>query len=295
MVDYQGELFSLMSAVLWALAVIFFRKSGERVHPLALNSFKNFFAFILLIPTIYIFNESLLMRVPVRYYLIPILSGVIGIGIGDTLFLSSLNFLGAGLTSIVVCMYSPFVIALSILFLDEHLLPTQIVGAVLIILAILIASLKKKGEGTRPKRLWLGIFLGVLASVAMASGIVIVKPLLLSLPLLWVTEIRLLGGIIVLAVILGLIPDRVRVVNSLIKTKSWTYSITGALIGAYLAMVVWLAGMKYTQASIASVLNQTSTIFVFIFAGIILKEPISLRRILGIVLAFIGSLLVILK
>jgi drug/metabolite transporter (DMT)-like permease len=58
-------------------------------------------------------------------------------------------------------------------------------------------------------------------------------------------------------------------------------------------MFIWLAGMKYTQASIASALNQTSTIFIFIFAALFLKEPINLKRTIGIILAFIGSFLVL--
>jgi drug/metabolite transporter (DMT)-like permease len=57
-------------------------------------------------------------------------------------------------------------------------------------------------------------------------------------------------------------------------------------------MVIWIAGIKYTQASIASALNQTSTIFIFIFAGLILREPITVRRALGIILAFTGAFLV---
>jgi drug/metabolite transporter (DMT)-like permease len=57
-------------------------------------------------------------------------------------------------------------------------------------------------------------------------------------------------------------------------------------------MATWVGGMKYTQASIASALNQTSTIFIFIFAGIILKEPLNLKRTIAIAMAFIGMLLV---
>jgi drug/metabolite transporter (DMT)-like permease len=58
-------------------------------------------------------------------------------------------------------------------------------------------------------------------------------------------------------------------------------------------MLVWLAGMKFTQASIAAALNQTSTIFLFVFASLFLHEPITPRRILAIALAVCGALLVI--
>jgi drug/metabolite transporter (DMT)-like permease len=63
-------------------------------------------------------------------------------------------------------------------------------------------------------------------------------------------------------------------------------------VGAYVALVFWLAGMKFTQASTASALNQTSSVFVFIFAAFILKEPINMRRTIGIVLAVSGASLV---
>jgi serine/threonine protein kinase len=42
------------------------------------------------------------------------------------------------------------------------------------------------------------------------------------------------------------------------------------------------------EAKAASALNQTSTIFIFIFAGIILKEPVNFRRITSIIAAFAG-------
>jgi len=57
-------------------------------------------------------------------------------------------------------------------------------------------------------------------------------------------------------------------------------------------MVLWLAGMKYTLASIASALNQTSNIFVFTFAALLLREPINLQRVIGILLGVSGALLV---
>ena len=58
-------------------------------------------------------------------------------------------------------------------------------------------------------------------------------------------------------------------------------------------MVLWLAGMKYTQVSIAALLNQTSTVFIVIMAAIFLKEGITLRKAISVGLAVLGSILVI--
>ncbi|MBN2620043.1 DMT family transporter [candidate division WOR-3 bacterium] len=289
---YLGEGLSLLSAVFWGLAVIFFRKSGKRVHPLALNTFKNLLATLLLIPTMYIVGEQFFCPEPLTSYVLLALSGFVGIGLGDTLLFASLNKLGAGRTGIVVCMYSPFIIILSLIFLDEHLTILQLLGVLLIIVAVLAATSEKQTTPIDKKQLTSGILLGILAAGTAAVGVIIMKPILEQSPLLWATQVRLIGGIIALGMILGLHPRRRQIVHSLTNTRSWSNTITGSVIGAYGAMVVWIAGMKFTQASIASALNQTSTIFIFIFAGLFLKEPVNLKRTMGIILAFLGSYLV---
>ena len=291
-IPYLGELLSITTAVIWAFAVTLFKKSGESVHPLALNAFKNLLAMVLFIPTIWLLGQTLLIPADRNVYVILLLSGAIGIGIGDTLFFKSLNLLGAGLTGIVVCFYSPFIILFSFIWLQESLTPLQLLGVLLIISAILIATLRQRVAEITPRRIVAGIVYGFIASAAMAIGVVLMKPLLDIYPVIWVAEIRLLGGMVVLLLVLLLHGRRKNIINSLISTRNWRYTLAGSFFGAYLAMLIWIAGIKYTQASIASALNQTSTIFIFIFAGLILKEPITLRRALGIILAFTGAFLV---
>lgn len=293
-IPYLGEILSFLAAIVWAFAVILFKKSGETVHPIALNLFKNLLAIVLFLPTMFIFNEALVRQVPYSEYGLLILSGVIGIGIGDTLLFKSLNLIGAGLSAIVVCMYSPFIITLSVLWLGERLTLLQVAGALMIISAVLSTiRVKKRKEISSRDLLW-GIFCGVVATAAMAVGIVMIKPLLGRSPLLWVTEVRLFGGTLGLVLITLFHPFRRRIVSSLFISRGWRYTISGSFFGAYLAMFVWLAGMKFTQVSIASALNQTSTIFIFLFAAILLKEPITLRRIVAVILAVSGAFLVFL-
>ena len=105
---HLGEATALLTAIIWALAVIMFKKSGEEVHPVGLNLFKVIMAGVLLVPTALLFGENLLRPAPIEDYLLLLLSGVLGIGIADTLFFKSLNALGAGLSAIVDCLYSPF-------------------------------------------------------------------------------------------------------------------------------------------------------------------------------------------
>jgi len=289
---FKGELFSFLSAILWAFAVILFKKSGENVHPFALNFFKSSFAFILFIPTIIFFDISFLQGIPLEYFIILLLSGVIGIAGGDTLFFMSLNNLGASLTGIVYCLYSPFIIFLSISVLGEKLTIPQAIGAITIISAVFLATYVKKENKNNKITTGKGILFGILANLAFAVSVVIMKPLLGEYPVIWSTEVRLAGGIIGLILIFILRKDRNRIIKTLLKKESWSYMITGSFVGTYLAMLFWVAGMKFTLASIASALNQTNTIFIFLFAALFLGEPFTKKKIIAVILAMAGTILV---
>jgi len=289
---YLGETFALATAIAWGLAVILFKKSGESVHPIALNTYKNILAFLLFFLTMLIMGESLIRPVPAADYWLLILSGALGIGIADTLFFKCLNLIGAGMTAIIDCLYSPFIIALSILWIDESFTLIQVIGIVLILSAVLAVT-HKKGRGKVSRRDFIvGLLYGVLGMGTMAVGIVMIKPLLNQSPLLWVTEVRLLGGLIVLLLVFLFHPQRKKIAHTAIGGKGWVYTLSGSFLGAYVAMILWLAGMKYTQASTAAALNQTSNVFIFIFAALFLKEPLNTIKCLSIALAVIGVLLI---
>lgn len=289
---YPGETMALATAITWAFAVILFKKSGEHVHPVALNLFKGLLAAVLLVPTLYLFGEELFYDRPASDYWLMLLSGGLGIGIADTLFFKSLNLLGAGLSAIVDCLYSPFIIGLSLIWLGESLTLIQLLGATLIVSAVL-TTIAEKNSGTisRSNLIW-GLVYGSLAMATMAVGIVMIKPLLTESPLIWVTQWRIIGGLIVLTVVLLLNPRRRVILESLKTSGSMNYTFYGSFIGGYLAMIMWLAGMKFIQASTAAALNQTSNVFVFIFAAIFLKEKINAIRLLAIFLGVAGLFLV---
>jgi drug/metabolite transporter (DMT)-like permease len=278
--------------MVWAFAVILFRKSGESVHPIALNLFKNLLGAVLILPTLWLFGGVLFRQVPTSDYLVLIVSGVLGIGIADTLFFMCLNRLGAGLTAIVDCLYSPFVISLSFFWLGEHMNALQLLGAGMIVGAVLLATVNRPRGKLSRRDLALGILWGALAMGGMAVGIVIIKPLLGRSPILWVSEVRLLAGIAVLGLVLLVHPARRAIMASTFSSGSWGYTVSGSFVGSYVAMILWLVCMKNMQVSIASALNQTSNIFVFIFAALLLREPINLQRVAAIALAVAGAMLV---
>ncbi len=305
--NYIGEFFSLISAILWALAVIMFKKTGESISPVALNPFKNVLAQILFFITILVLGEPLLQPFdPMGIngfsysdYTRLIISGIVGIGIADLIFFKSLNIIGAGFAAIVDTMYSPSVIIFAYFMLGERLTLLQLSGAGLVIAAILFASFRFQHVMASKRELRYGVFLGVLALALMGFGIVLVKPVLNKLPMdfgvqMWVAGFRLLPGAI-FSLIIFLWVSRTRdLITPFYNKKIWFPLVGSSILGTFLGLSCWLIGMTFTTASIASILNQTATIFILLFAWIFLKEPISLRRIFAVFMAMCGVTLVIL-
>jgi drug/metabolite transporter (DMT)-like permease len=59
-------------------------------------------------------------------------------------------------------------------------------------------------------------------------------------------------------------------------------------------MMVWVAGYKYTSASIASILNETASIFILILSWLLLDEKLSKRKLLGVLITITGVAVVLL-
>jgi drug/metabolite transporter (DMT)-like permease len=292
-IPHLGEFLALASAVVWAVAVILFRISGKTVSPFALNLFKNTVALLLFLPLLPLLGRPLLPAAPATDYALLLVSGLLGIAISDTLFLTALNLLGASLLAIVDCVYSPFIIVLSYIFLGERLNPWQFLGVLLIAGAIGVMAWKSTGgNGTVPRRdLFRGIVLGVLAMLTVAVGIVMIKPMLAHTDVFWATAMRLAGGIGGLLLFLPFHPRRRTVLAPILDVSQWKLLVPASVLGSFFALLFWVAGMKFTLASIAAVLNQMNVIFVFLLAAVFLGEKATPWKIAAVALAFIGAFL----
>jgi drug/metabolite transporter (DMT)-like permease len=289
-----GEVLSVLAALLWAVSIVLFRVAGEKVHALGMNLFKNVLAVGLLLPTMAVFGEFATptpgLTLGSSLWLVG--SGLIGIALSDTLFFMALNKLGAELTAIVDCAYSPFVIGLSFVFLGERMDALQTAGAALIVLAVVMIARKKSDLAIPRRTLLAGIGLGVVALFFQAVGIVMFKPLLGGASILWVTFLRMAGGAAGVAIAIAVHPRRRAIVRPIFSKKTILILLPASLLAAYFSNVIWIGGMKYTLASIASALNQLNTIFIFGLAAIFLKEKITALKLAAVTLAFAGAMLV---
>ena len=288
----MGSFYALLTAVMWAAAVVLLKRSGETTAPFPLNVFRVGFSTVCLVLTVPAAGERLFFAAPVRDYLILFASGVIAIAISDTLLLMALNRLGAGIMAIVDCLYAPFIVLFAFMLLGERLGAWQWAGMALVIAGVLIAARHEPPRGTTAREIFIGSLYGLSAMATVALGIVIAKPVLERTPVLWATTMRQIGALIVMIPAALILPSRREIFGLFRPARNWRYSVPATLLGSYLALIFWIGGMKYSLAGPAAILNQTSSIYVLIFASIFLDEPFTARKVIASVLAIGGIAIV---
>jgi drug/metabolite transporter (DMT)-like permease len=288
-----GELFALGCAFAWAVAIILFKKSGEHLPPFALNLVKNAMVLPLFVITVLVFEGPAWPALP-RYDLAVILaSGVLGIAAGDTLYFRALNAIGASRMAVAQALYSPSVILLSMLFLGERLSLWQFCGVALVLSGIVLVSYSRAQGTAHARALRIGVLWAVFSVFLMALGIVMAKPMLEQHSFLWVVSLRVAAGFAGMLAIATFRRQWPALLRAYHGVKHWGSIVAGGFIGTYLSMMMWLAGYKYTQASIAAVLNELAAVFILPLAVLFLRERVESRQVLGVVLALAGVVLVV--
>lgn len=293
--DLLGKTMALLCALVWAAAVILFKLAGDKIRPLALNLYKTALTVAFLLPLLLLARIPFIpASVPGRHWLAIMASGILGIAVSDTLFFACLNRLGAGMTAIVDALYAPFVMTAAWLVLLQKPRLEQIGGAVLVIAAVLTIAYRKSGSPLPARRVVIGILFGAAAMAIMGVSIVLMHPALSGASVFWVTALRMLSALVVLLAMFAWQKDRRAQLAPLWQKGSRGYAFWGALLGNLVSMTLWVGAFKFTAVNSAAVLNQTNTVFVVILASVFLKEPFTRRRLLAMILAVAGSLLVLL-
>lgn len=285
---------------MWATGVVLLRRSGESVPPLALNLFKNSFAVLLFLITLPILGVALIPDASSLDWALLIVSGLLGLGIGDTMLLAGLNRIGASRMAIAECFYGPFVAlgALAHPELNETWSYSLFFGLALVAFGIFLASRSETESEENPisqRDKVVGFSLAIGSVAIMATGVVVAKPVLERHDVWWCTLVRFIGGLGLLYP-MAFVRQKTRgeALAVLRPSALWKQLVPTAFIATYLAMILLFTGLKYTTATRASVMNQTSTFFILIFAWLFLKEALTLRRTVAILFGFGGAMVVIL-
>lgn len=287
-----GELYALICAVCWATAVVLFKHAGNSLSASGLNLTKNIIGVVLLVPTSLLVEGLVFPDLSLSHWLIVVVSGYFGLAVADTWFLQALRNLGAGRTAIVASLYSPFVIVLSIIFLGERLALWQWTGFILVLIGIFIVSYQRHYQNIEKTVLIKGIAFAACSVFVTAASVVVMKPILVNDGFFWLITLRMLAGVAGMIAYLQITKRLLPIIHDVShKQHKWGTVFMASVFGTYLAIIFWLAGFKYADASIASVLNETSNVMIVLFAWLFLKEALTTTKVVGAICTFIGVLI----
>ena len=288
-------IFSAFGATLsWTYACSIWRSQTNLYKPIEINFLKNVIAFTIFSPVIIFFNYS----TNYKYLLLLLLSGIIGIGLGDTFYLKSLNLIGTRKTLSIEAL-SPLIAAIAgNLFIDENLNLNAWIGIV-IVTGTLVRIIKKKSYlldkdsnlilNNNSLDKYIYSFLSVLCAViaALLSRFVFLES---DLAPIFTTEIRLFGSIIFLCFITKM---KLRLFISNFERKEKNQFILSVLMGTNIGILLQQIVFQSLPLGIGWTLLSTSPIISLLFTK---KEEGKLTNEIIIItfLLFIGICLILL-
>ena len=163
-----GELAALGAAISWAIAPIMYRKALSNTSPVSANIVRcatN--AAVLMILLFALGLGGVLTSLPLWVVLVTVFSGLIGLGLGDTLYMTGLKTIGVSRAVPLASSYPLFGLIWAVALLGQPLSVFAVVGAVVILLGIWLLSRRKDGEATQAKgkTLLLGVVFSLVTAV----------------------------------------------------------------------------------------------------------------------------------
>lgn len=288
--NFRGEIAALTAAFLWATSSTIYAILGNKIPALSLNLIKGLIALFFLILTLLITQAAITELSLLPMFLLGI-SGVIGIGIGDTAYFQALNHLGARKTLLIETLAPPFTAILAFICLGEILIYTAYLGIIITIIGVAGVISEKTAEVINNRqKITQGLKWALLGVVCQASGAVISRYAfsLTDISPLWSTLFRLVGGTIIILVLLVKQPiNQLQILKSIWSLKLCFIIIITAFSSTFLGIWLQQTSFKFAPVGVAQTLLATSPLFVIPIASF-LGEKVTSRSIVGVLIALLG-------
>ena len=293
-----GEVLALMAALFWSIAVVIFKSLSQKISPFLINALKNTIALICFIITLSIldipfWNNTFTNQEYIKF----IISGILGMGIADAIFIYSLSKIGANRIAILNCFEPIAVYLFTFLLLGTSLSTLESLGFIIVIISILVINYENDQDDIDPKIKKRGMLLQICAILCSALSMVMIKEILnvhrVEInSIIWIAVFRLFIGFTVSWIIFLFLKNTKKLLSALNDKETIIKIIASSVFGTFMALSCWMMGQAYIEKlPLASILGQTALIFILLFSWIFLNEKITRIRILASVFALLGVFL----
>lgn len=308
--NFIGINFALLATLSWAICIFPFTQAARRLGSVSLNHFRLLLAVVILgTASLFIQTESFFQLFDSRFagaWLWLGLSGIIGLTIGDHYGFAMYAILGPRVGSVLTTFAPASTLLISYFVIDEQLSWIGMLGMFVTIIGVIWISLSRgerqlipdHGHGSIRK----GIIFGLLAAICQGAGLVLAKRGMLAdhslhadVNPVHATFIRLLIGTISLYLFSFL---RGTLRSALIpvfhnKENGLRFAVAGTFLGPVLGVTLSLFAVTFIKASVAQTIFSLVPVFALILAYILLKERISFRSFIGVIVAISGVIILI--
>jgi len=261
-----GILSAFGAATSWTYACFIWRSQTQKYKSIDINLIKNIIAFLVFIPAFINFSSD----TELKYIFTLLFSGIIGIGLGDTFYLKSLQTIGTRKTLSIETL-SPLMAALSgEIFINENLTPKSWIGIIIVSISLFI--ILKKGNDFKEAnypfseknnfKIFAFPFLSVLCAVlgGLFSRMVFLQS---NLSPFLTTEIRLLGAIIFLISLKGF---KINFLLKNLEKKQQKRFLISIILGTNIGILLQQVVFKTLPIGVGWALLSTSPVISLLFA-----------------------------
>ncbi|NHI84032.1 MAG: EamA family transporter [Candidatus Thorarchaeota archaeon] len=290
-----GVLASIITAALFAATNVVYKKLGDRITPLEIVITRSLIslplAIVLVLPP---FNPDGI-SLTLDGFLFLTFSMVIGLVIGDLLYFESQERIGVSRAFPISASYPLLVYLLAALFLNEPVIPTRVLGAIMVVVGIGLITRDQHKQARNStedqEKIIIGVGLALVTFVAWALSDLTLQVGLIDVDPLDANFIRIIIGVIVF---LPLVPYSGK--KSAIRTDRKLLGIVLAtgFVGFSVTLVLLTFAVAYIGATVNSVILAASPLVSTPISIVILDEKATGQVIVGTILAFLGVALVVL-
>jgi len=292
-----GSICALTAALSWAGSSTILKSLTTRIDTLSLNTLRLCVASLLLLTLIPLSGRGTeFINTPLMPLAYLIISGVIALAIGDTIFIKSLSYLNVSQAfPIAQCVNPVFTMFLAVSLLGESFTWVTGLGTFFVLLGIYLITSKRMAPSINSASRRIrgkGIILALIAGAVWAIAAVTLKLGVLDMDPVVAAAIRMSSATIVLLPFA--LSQRKRGALQLRKygSRSLALAVTSGLIDYCIGMVFFIIAIQLIGAGKTVVLAATSPLFLLPFSVFILKEKLTRFTLTGIFAGIAGICLV---
>lgn len=289
-----GELVALLSAAIWAVTSLILKTLTERYPAALITAIRCGVAAVFFwcwLP----FDAPLsnFATVPTNEWVLLIGSVVLGIVIGDQLYLHALKEMGVSRTMALVGTFPITTLFWEQLLLDLPTSQTFVIGCLLAASGVIVLSYQshrdKEKQTDKPVRLRRGVILSLSAAMLWGLSTTLLKPAVVHLSTVQANSVRLPMVTLCLMIVWRLNKGRGKLRD--IEWKPFILIVASGLLGMGIGSFFYLEAVVSIGPAKTATLSAATPVLSLLMGVIFLKEQFTIRLLLGVALCVIGVLL----